>query len=249
MPQLDFDAINRQLAGRPAEEMLDWALDTFGDRIALASSFGAEDVVLVDMLARLSAHPRIFAIDTGRLHEATYEVMDRIRERYGLSIESYFPQTEAVEQLAREEGFYSFRRSLEARHACCMVRKVEPLKRALNGIDAWFTGLRREQSVTRAEVRIVARDEAHGGIVKINPLADWTEQQVWDYLRQHEVPYNRLHDEGFPSIGCEPCTRAVKPGEHPRAGRWWWESPEHKECGLHVGPVDDAKPVSASPGK
>lgn len=236
MPQLDLDTVNGQLAGRPTEEMLGWALDTFGDRVALASSFGAEDVVLIDMLAQLNPPPPVFAIDTGRLHEATYEVMDRVRERYGLAIEVYFPRGEAVECLEREEGFYSFRRSLEARHACCAIRKVEPLKRALSGLDAWITGLRREQNITRAELGLVEEDRAHGGIVKINPLVNWTNDQVWDYIRRHEVPYNRLHDEGYPSIGCEPCTRAVKPGEHPRAGRWWWESPENKECGLHVGP-------------
>jgi len=251
MPPLNLDTANQQLAGRPADEIVGWGLGTFGDRVALASSFGAEDVVLVDMLVRLGSRPRVFAIDTGRLHEATYEVMDRIRERYNLAIEVYFPRSEAVERLEREKGLYSFRRSLEARHVCCAIRKVEPLKRALSELDAWITGLRREQSVTRTEVRIVDRDEAHGGIVKINPLAEWTEQQVWHYIRQHDVPYNRLHDEGFPSIGCEPCTRAVKPGEHPRAGRWWWESPEHKECGLHALQArltGDIQTVSVSPG-
>lgn len=234
MSSLELDVVNRQLAGRPTEEVVGWALGEFGDGVALASSFGAEDVVLIDMMARLTAAPRIFAIDTGRLHEATYEVMDRIRERYHLAIEAYFPRGEAVERLEREEGFYSFRRSLEARHACCGMRKVEPLERALSGLEAWITGLRREQNVTRADLELVEADDAHGGIVKINPLANWTSEQVWEYIRRHEVPYNRLHDEGYPSIGCAPCTRPVAPGEHPRAGRWWWESPENKECGLHA---------------
>lgn len=234
MAQSTLDVVSRQLAGRPAEEVLEWALGEYGDRIALASSFGAEDVVLIDMLARLGSSPRVFAIDTGRLHEATYEVMERIRERYGLAIEVYFPRGEAVERLEREEGFYSFRGSLEARHACCAIRKVEPLKRALSSLDAWITGLRREQNVTRSELLVVARDESNGGLVKVNPLSDWTWDDVWGHIRRHKVPYNHLHDDGFPSIGCAPCTRAVKFGEHPRAGRWWWESPEHKECGLHL---------------
>jgi len=246
MPHPDLDTANQQLAGRPPTEVLGWALNAFDDRVALASSFGAEDVVLVDMLAHLGSRPRVFAIDTGRLHEATYEVMDRIRERYNLAIEVYCPRGEAVERLEREEGFHSFRRSLEARHACCAVRKVEPLARALCGLDAWITGLRREQNITRAELGLVEEDHAHGGIVKLNPLAKWTRDQVWEYIRAHRVPYNRLHDEGYPSIGCAPCTRAIAAGEHPRAGRWWWESPEHKECGLHVASEDGGQPVSGA---
>lgn len=224
----------RSLVGRPAEETLRWAVTEFGDQVALASSFGAEDVVLIDLLCRVSDRPRIFAIDTGRLHEATYDVMDRLRARYGLTFEVYFPNLDLVEQLLTEHGFHSFRESLEARHACCYARKVEPLSRALSRLDAWITGLRREQSVTRTSVQTVEVDHAHDGIVKINPLVDWTEAEVWEHIRRHDVPYNSLHDEGYPSIGCAPCTRAIEPGEHPRAGRWWWEAPEQKECGLHV---------------
>lgn len=234
MTDVTLDRVQADVVGRSPEQVLGWACDTFGDRIALASSFGAEDVVLVDMLARVAPGARIFAIDTGRLPEATYEVMERVRERYGAAVEVYYPQRELVEHLEREAGFYSFRQSLEARHECCNIRKVEPLGRALAELDAWITGLRREQSVTRHEVGVVERDGGHGGIVKLNPLADWSDAQVWDYIRRHDVPYNRLHDEGYPSIGCAPCTRAVAPGEHPRAGRWWWEQPAQKECGLHV---------------
>jgi len=224
-----------EIAGRASTpEFLREVTQRYGARVALACSFGAEDVVLVDLLCRVADRPRVFAIDTGRLHEATYEVMDRIRDRYGLELEIFFPRREEVERLISEQGPYSFKSSLEARHECCSLRKVEPLQRALSGLDAWITGLRREQSVTRTAVRAAEVDQAHNGIVKINPLADWTGDQVWDYVREHRVPYNRLHDEGFPSIGCEPCTRAVAPGEHPRAGRWWWEAPEHKECGLHL---------------
>ncbi len=238
MTQVNLEAVSEELAGCSAEQVVKWGVETFDNRVALASSFGAEDVVLVDMISRLGRKPRIFALDTGRLHEATYEVMERARERYGVAIEVYYPQREAVEELERQHGFYSFRESPEARRLCCKIRKVEPLERALSGLEAWITGLRREQSVTRTEVQFVERDSAHGGIIKLNPLAHWTNEQVWDYLRRHDVPYNRLHDEGFLSIGCEPCTRAVAPGEHPRAGRWWWEAPEHKECGLHAGAVD-----------
>jgi len=234
MTDVTLDRVQADVAGRSPEQVLGWACDTFGDRIALASSFGAEDVVLVDMLARVAPGARVFAIDTGRLPEATYEAMERVRERYGAAVEVYYPKRELVEHLEREAGFYSFRQSLEARHECCNIRKVEPLGRALAELDAWITGLRREQSVTRHEVGVVERDGGHGGIVKLNPLADWSDAQVWDYIRRHDVPYNRLHDEGYPSIGCAPCTRAVAPGEHPRAGRWWWEQPAQKECGLHV---------------
>ncbi|NIM05668.1 MAG: phosphoadenylyl-sulfate reductase, partial [Armatimonadetes bacterium] len=209
------------MLGRSPEQVLKWASDKFGGRIALACSFGAEDVVLVDMFCRITQKPRVFALDTGRLHEATYEVMEQVRDRYGINIEAYYPEREIVEELERQHGFYSFRKSLEGRHQCCKIRKVEPLSRALSGLDAWITGLRREQSVTRTEMQVVEEDEGHGGIIKLNPLIDWTNDQVWEYIRQHDVPYNRLHDEGFPSIGCEPCTRAVAPGEHPRAGRWW----------------------------
>jgi phosphoadenosine phosphosulfate reductase len=234
MADLDVEVAGHELQALSAEEVVKWAAATFGSRVAVACSFGAEDVVLVDMLSRATSQPRVFAIDTGRLHEETYEVMERIRERYGLEIEVYFPQRDAVEQLERSAGFYSFRKSLEARHACCKIRKVEPLNRALSGLDGWMTGLRREQSVTRTSVQVIERDDGHGGIIKINPLADWTSEQVWDYIRRHDVPYNRLHDQAYPSIGCAPCTRAIQPGEHPRAGRWWWENPEHKECGLHT---------------
>jgi phosphoadenosine phosphosulfate reductase len=222
------------VAGLSALEVVREVTRRYGDRVALACSFGLEDVVLVDLLCRAVQQPRVFVIDTGRLHEATYEVMDGVRERYGLELEVYSPQREQVEQILSKQGPYSFRKSLEARHECCGVRKVEPLERALSGLEAWITGLRREQSMTRTAVETIELDEAHNGIVKINPLADWTGDQVWEYIRENRVPYNRLHDEGFPSIGCEPCTRAVAPGEHPRAGRWWWESPEQKECGLHV---------------
>ncbi len=202
-------------------------------KVALACSFSVEDVVIIDMARELELPIGIFALDTGRLNEETYEVADAITERYGVNIDWYFPQADAVERLLREKGPYSFRESLENRHECCHIRKVEPLSRALKGLAGWITGLRREQSVTRSGLAPIETDTVNGGILKINPLLEWTEEQVWEYAKARRIPTNRLHKQGYPSIGCAPCTRPVAPGEHPRAGRWWWENPEHKECGLH----------------
>lgn len=214
--------------------LVGWAVKRFGAaKLALASSFGAEDVALIDIVSKLGAPVRVFTLDTGRLNEETYDVMERISKKYGVKIEAYFPDAAKVESLERAKGFYSFRESIENRKECCQIRKVEPLRRALKGADAWITGLRRDQAVTRASVGKIEIDAANGGIVKLNPLADWTNEDVWAYVKKNAVPTNRLHDAGYPSIGCAPCTRAVKPGEDVRAGRWWWENPEHKECGLH----------------
>jgi phosphoadenosine phosphosulfate reductase len=181
---------------------------------------------------RHPARSRIFTLDTGACEE-TYEVAERIRKRYGITIEGFFPAQQAIEELERTKGLFSFRDSIEARKECCGNRKLEPLRRALTGLDLWITGLRREQNVTRAAVAKLEADEVFG-LLKLNPLAEWTEQQVWEHIRAHDLPYNALHDRGFPSIGCAPCTRAVAPGEDARAGRWWWELPESKECGLHA---------------
>jgi phosphoadenosine phosphosulfate reductase len=216
-----------------AQEVLKLSLDTFGRKAALSSSFGAEDMVLIDLLMRLDRTARIFTLDTGRLPQETYNVIDATRSKYGAAIEVLFPQAEAVEAMVAEHGMNLFYQSVENRKLCCGVRKMEPLRRALSGLDAWITGLRREQSVTRTAVHKVEWDEGNG-LVKVNPLVDWTHDDVWKYIREHNVPYNALHDRGYPSIGCGPCTRAVQPGEHERAGRWWWEHPETKECGLHV---------------
>jgi phosphoadenosine phosphosulfate reductase len=223
-----------ELESRSAQELLAWALREFHPRIALAASFGAEDVVLIDMLVQLDPRARVFTLDTGRLPAETYSLMEALRERYGLALEVFFPQAEAVEAMVREHGVNLFYASIEKRKLCCGVRKVDPLGRALGGLGAWITGLRREQAVTRAQVSKLEVDAEHGGLLKLNPLADWTWDQVWAYIRAHRVPYNALHDRGYPSIGCAPCTRAVAPDEDPRAGRWWWERPETKECGLHV---------------
>ena len=217
-----------------AQQLLKWGLEVFHPRIAFASSFGAEDVVVIDMLAKLRADVRIFTLDTGRLHEETYEVMEQIRKRYGLRIETYFPDRDKVERLERTKGLYSFRESIENRKECCRIRKIEPLERALAPLDAWITGLRREQAVTRGTIARVEWNQPRPNLAKLNPLADWSEEKVWDYINSKEIPYNGLHDRGFPSIGCSPCTRAVAAGEDLRGGRWWWENPEQKECGLHT---------------
>lgn len=201
--------------------------------VSLACSFSLEDVAIIDIAHKAGFVLRVFAIDTGRLHEETYEVAEALTERYRLQIDWYFPKHEQVESLLRAKGMFSFRESLENRHECCHIRKVEPLGRALKGLNGWVTGVRQEQSVTRTELQAIGRDELNGGILKINPLINWSEEQVLSYSRENSLPVNRLLTQGYRSIGCAPCTRAVQPGEDARAGRWWWENPEHKECGLH----------------
>ena len=220
-----------------AEDVLRLALQTFGNRAALSSSFGAEDMVLIDMLLKIDPKARIFTLDTGRLPQETYNLIDATRQKYGATIEVLFPQPDAVQSMVADYGMNLFYHSVENRKLCCGVRKMEPLRRALAGLDAWVTGLRREQSVTRTAVPKIEWDEGNA-LVKVNPLVDWTYDDVWAYIRANNVPYNALHDRGYPSIGCAPCTRAVQPGEHERSGRWWWEHPETKECGLHVRSVD-----------
>lgn len=218
------------------QEVLKWASDKFGDGLTMAMSFGAEDMVILDMISMSDLPITVFTLDTGRLHQETYDLMDRAMERYKIKFHVMFPEAAAVEKMISENGANLFYQSIEKRKLCCDVRKVYPLKRALSGKKAWITGLRREQSVTRTDLAQVEVDKGNSGIVKINPLIDWQEKMVWDYIKTNKVPYNSLHDNGFPSIGCAPCTRAVKPGEDIRAGRWWWEDPTKKECGLHCGP-------------
>lgn len=201
--------------------------------VSLACSFSLEDVAIIDIAHKAGIVLGVFAIDTGRLHEETYEVAEALTERYRLQIDWYFPKHEQVESLVRAKGMFSFRESLENRHECCHIRKVEPLGRALKGLNGWVTGMRQEQSVTRTELQAIGRDELNGGILKINPLKDWSEEQILRYSRDNNLPVNRLLTQGYRSIGCAPCTRAVQPREDARAGRWWWENPEHKECGLH----------------
>lgn len=240
-----------------AASLLRWAAETFaapaetdgggadsGPRVTLASSLGVEDQVLTHMIASARLPLPVFTLDTGRMFAESYDLIERTRDELGVTIRPYFPDAGAVEQMVADEGPNLFYRSVELRKRCCHVRKVEPLRRALKGKLAWVTGLRRAQSVTRAELERIEWDEQNG-LYKINPLADWSEADVWAYIRSHEVPYNALHDRGFPSIGCAPCTRAVAPGDDPRSGRWWWERPEHRECGLHVN--EDAREQAATP--
>ena len=199
----------------------------------LASSLAAEDMVLTDLILRAKLPIGIFTLETGRLHAETLAVLASIRETYGYEVELFRPQPEAVAQYVQQNGLNAFYDSVDLRKECCRIRKVEPLQRALSGKQAWLTGQRRSQSSTRAALDVQEYDAAHG-LAKFNPLADWSEEDVWHYIRSNKVPYNALHDKGYPSIGCEPCTRAIQPGEDVRAGRWWWENPESKECGLHV---------------
>jgi phosphoadenosine phosphosulfate reductase len=234
------DAIQRFIDSGQAEamgpqELLTWAHKTFAPKLALSCSFGApEGLMLLDMMHRIDPASRVFVLDTGRLPQATYDLIDRVRDRYDKRIEVIFPEAPAVEAMVRSKGMNLFYESIENRQHCCRIRKVEPLRRHLAGLDAWVTGLRRDQGVTRDETAKVQIDDLHGGIVKVNPIADWTHDQVLAYVRTHDVPINRLHEEGYPSVGCDPCSRAIAPGDDPRAGRWWWENPETRECGIHV---------------
>lgn len=232
MDQAQIDTLNRQFSNQKPEEVIRWFLNEYGNRVALSSSLGAEDQVLTDMIKKISVEARIFTLDTGRLFPETYDLIQRTNEKYNTRIEILFPDYKQVEKMVNEKGINHFYESVENRKLCCGIRKIEPLKRAFSTLDAWICGLRAGQSVTRQNVHIVEWDD-NNGLLKVNPLARWSERDVWDYIHAHEVPYNPLHDEGFPSIGCQPCTRAVKPWEDVRAGRWWWEQPQSKECGLH----------------
>ena len=211
-----------------------WALGTFGRRAALSSSLSFEDQTVTQlMVATDKEHTRVFTLDTGRQFQENYELIDRTEMTYGIRIEVFLPDFRKVQEMVRAHGINLFYDSIELRHLCCNVRKIEPLKRALEGVEVWITGLRRSQSVTRANMQMVEYD-ADDDVLKLNPLVLWSEQDVKEYVRANAIPYNKLHDQGFPSIGCQPCTRAVRDGEDVRAGRWWWEDPDKRECGLHA---------------
>lgn len=228
-----FDAVAMEESS--PHEILTWAIGKYHPRLTLSASFGApEGMVLLDMMHRIEPTTRVFVLDTGRLHQATHDLIDRVRDRYDKQIEVIFPEAQAVQNLVREKGMNSFYETLENRKLCCRIRKVEPLRRHLQHFDAYVTGLRRDQNVTRKDTPKVELDVGNGGLVKINPIADWTHEQVMDYVGEHRVPTNRLHAEGYPSVGCAPCSRAIGVGDDPRAGRWWWENEDTKECGLHV---------------
>ena len=216
------------------QDVLKWAIDNLHPRLAMASSFGAEDAAVIDMIMKINPKARIFTLDTGRLNQETYDVMDEIRNKYNTNIEVMFPDQNEVEQMVRVNGMNLFYKSIGNRKLCCGIRKVHPLNRMLSTIDGWITGLRADQTEVRSTVQKIEIDTQHNNIIKINPIIEWTWEQTWDYIKKNNVPYNKLHDKGFPSIGCEPCTRAIKSGEPLRAGRWWWESDNQKECGLHA---------------
>ena len=230
--------------GWSAQEILTWGIKNFAPDLALSCSFGArEGMVLLDMMHRIDPESRVFSLDTGRIPQETYDLMDRVRDRYGVKIEVVFPRAADVEAMVHEQGLNLFYESVEKRQRCCRIRKVEPLTRYLSGVDAWVSGLRREQNVTRADIPKLEIDEAHGGIVKLNPIADWTADQVLAYVGEHNIAVNRLHGEGYPSVGCAPCSRAVAAGDDPRSGRWWWEHPETRECGIHVDEEDQGSGI------
>ncbi|HEY9036365.1 MAG TPA: phosphoadenylyl-sulfate reductase [Pseudomonadales bacterium] len=234
MATLDFDAVNAELAPQEPKEILRYALQHF-ENIAISFS-GAEDVVLVDMAVKLNKHVKVFSLDTGRLHIETYRYLEQVRKHYGIELEVMSPDAAALEAFTREKGLFSFYE--DGHKECCGVRKIAPLRRKLLTLDAWVTGQRKDQSPgTRQDIPVIQNDTAFARpgdtLVKFNPLASWTSAQVWQYIRMFDVPFNPLHERGFISIGCEPCTRPVLPNQHEREGRWWWEEATQKECGLH----------------
>jgi phosphoadenosine phosphosulfate reductase len=232
-------SLRQETTALSVEERLKWVADRFPGKIIFASALGAEDQVITDLIARLNLAIPVVTLDTGRLFDETYTLIQKTEARYGIRFRIQFPDRHAVESMVAEHGINLFRNSIEKRKLCCKIRKIEPLRRALSGFTGWICGLRRDQSVTRSDVNSADWDEANQ-MLKINPIFDWSESQVWEYIARHDVPYNELHDRGYPSIGCASCTRAIKRTEDVRAGRWWWEQPEQKECGLHWV---DGKPV------
>ncbi len=227
------EELNARFQKTGPEKVLEYFLNEYQENAVLGSSLGAEDQVLTDMIVKIDKNARIFTLDTGRMFPETYKVLEETNRKYGINIEVYFPNSERVEEMVRERGINLFYQSVENRKLCCHIRKVEPSQRALRGAEIWFTGIRKDQTISRFYNKMVEYDKDYG-LMKVNPLLNWTEKQVWEYIRKNDLPYNELHDKGFPSIGCQPCTRSVQPGEDARAGRWWWEQAEHKECGLHV---------------
>lgn len=228
----ELKALRDEIGGADAAATLAWASERFAGRVVFLSSLGVEDQVVTDLIARSGLSIPIATLDTGRLFQETYDLVATTERRLGVKISVHSPDREAVEAFVSRYGINGFRESLEARHACCAARKLTALRRALDGRDLWICGLRRSQSVTRTALEVLERDDANG-LLKLSPLAGWSEGEVWDYVKERKVPYNPLHDAGYPSIGCACCTRAVKRTEDVRAGRWWWESADHKECGLH----------------
>ena len=230
----------RRFESAPPERLLAWAHERWGEELAIVTSFQASGMVLIDLAHRYHLPLRVLTLDTGRLPEETYTLIDRVRSRYRIEVEVVLPDHREVEELVRDGGPNLFLQSPEHRQRCCFVRKVAPFRRAVAGLQAWVSGLRRDEGGVRADVPKVELDAVNrpgGGLFKLNPLADWTEDQVWSYVRDHAVPYHALYDRGYRSIGCAPCTRPARPAEDARASRWWWEDGGHKECGLHLSLV------------
>lgn len=238
LDERDIEALNKEFESLTPKEILTQVIKRF-DKAALAFS-GAEDVLLVHFAAKLDPRPELFTLETGRLHPETYQFLNTVRDHYDLDLQLLSPDREALEKFTRNKGLFSFYE--DGHEECCQIRKVEPLRRKLANVDVWITGQRRDQSPSRNDVPLVQLDKGNAApgktLIKVNPLANWTLQRVWESIRLLEVPYNPLHDRGFISIGCEPCTRAVGPGQHEREGRWWWEEATIKECGLHRGNLD-----------
>lgn len=232
--------LNDEFEESSPREVLEWASRNLGSGVALATSFQLQGMALLDMLVRTDPRARIFTLDTGRLPSQTYELMDRVRDRYGVNVEVLFPDKAEVEEMVARHGVNLFYKSVENRRLCCQVRKTNPLNGFLRTLDAWISSIRADQTEQRAGARKFEIDYLHGRMLKINPILDWTIERVWDYVRENDVPYNELHDMGYPSIGCAPCTRAVKEGDDPRAGRWWWERGSDKECGIHFVHEDNS---------
>ena len=227
-----IEALNLKYANATAGELISGFLDEYKNKIALSSSLSIEDQVLTHMICKINKNTKIFTLDTGRLFPETYDLIHRTNNKYGIKLSIYFPEASRVEEMVNTKGINLFFESVENRKLCCKLRKIEPLNRAFVGLEVWICGLRSEQSVTRQNMQKIEWDEANG-LIKLNPIIDWTEDEVRDFIKANGVPYNPLQDKGFPSIGCQPCTRAIFPGEDIRAGRWWWENPDTKECGLH----------------
>jgi thioredoxin-dependent adenylylsulfate APS reductase len=242
-----------ELDDKNPQDVLAWAMNRFGSRLSICTSFQSDGMAILDMAWRIDPQVRVFTVDSGRMHPETYELMDRVRERYGIPIEVYYPDSRQLEPFVRREGVNPMYRAVPLRLRCCEIRKVNPLKRALGDLDAWVTGLRRDQWASRSNIRKIEIDHDHGGLLKVNPLADWTEEEVWEYIRDNDVPYNTLYDQGYTSIGCAPCTRPTKAGEDARAGRWWWEKNAPKECGIHcpleTGGFEHEVEVLLAPGR
>ena len=228
------EELNIRFENSSPRQLLQYFLNEFKGKVIQSSSLGAEDQVLTDMITKIDKKIKIFTLDTGRLFPETYELIERTNKQYDININIYFPDWQKVEKMVRDKGINLFYRSIENRKLCCHLRKIEPSKRALEGFDIWVSGIRKDQTVSRFYTKMVEWDETNR-LIKVNPLLNWTEKHVWDYIKKNNVPYNELHDRGFSSIGCQPCTRAIKSGDDFRAGRWWWEEPDNKECGLHNG--------------